>query len=230
MTRVAAAVSADAPSLEPSPFDLMVFDLVVFDVDGTLYDQRKLRRRMAARLLLNALEPDGVRTLRVLRAWRRQREEMAKREVEDFEPLLIHRVAARHGCSRTHVAEIAHRWLEVEPLSHLRACRRPGVATLFARLRSAGKRIAVLSDYPAEAKLEALGLAADIVVSARDKGVGLLKPHPRGLLRVLELAGVAPGAALMVGDRAERDGEAARRAGVQALIIPDRPDAFAGPA
>jgi putative hydrolase of the HAD superfamily len=69
--------------------------------------------------------------------------------------------------------------------------------------------------------LFALGLEADYVVSASE--VGVLKPHPRGLLKILQLAGEGPETAVLVGDRAERDGESARRAGVKALIRTSTP-------
>jgi FMN phosphatase YigB (HAD superfamily) len=85
-------------------------------------------------------------------------------------------------------------------------------------LRTAGVAVAVLSDYPAADKLAALELEADILVSAVDPRVDRLKPHPRGLQRVIELAGVEPEKTVMIGDRDERDGECARRAGARWLI------------
>jgi len=109
--------------------------------------------------------------------------------------------------------------MEIRPLPHLAAARRPGVTDLFDRLRAAGKAIGIVSDYPARAKLAALGLNADFVVSATDREVNVMKPDPAGLLRVMALAGVSPAETVMIGDRPERDGEAGHRAGVQTLII-----------
>ena len=114
-------------------------------------------------------------------------------------------------------------WIETRPLPYLAACRYDGVAELFEGLRRHGKTIGVLSDYPAEAKLTALGLAADHVVTAGDPGVGILKPHPRGLQVLMDRAGVAPTATLLIGDRADRDGVAAREAGARVLIRSTRP-------
>ena len=76
----------------------------------------------------------------------------------------------------------------------------------------------MLSDYPAADKLGALGLEVDLQVSAIDDEVERLKPHPRGLQHVLELAGIEPDRTVMIGDRLERDGECARRAGTKYLI------------
>ena len=108
-------------------------------------------------------------------------------------------------------------------MPYLKACRRPGAKQLFANLRSAGKTIGVLSDYPAQEKLAKLEFDADIVVSARDPEVDVQKPHPRGILRVMEVAGVSPGATVMIGDRAERDGEMGRRAGVRTYLLSKDP-------
>jgi putative hydrolase of the HAD superfamily len=90
-------------------------------------------------------------------------------------------------------------------------------------LRRSGKSIGILSDYPAEAKLEALGLSANYVVFAGDEGIGLLKPHPRGLESLIAAAGVKPHQTVVIGDRVDRDGLVARRAGAQALIRSSKP-------
>src|SRR5579864_5188355 len=54
------------------------FKTLLFDLDGTLYKQSTIRRRMAGRLLKSCLaEPiHGLRILRGLRAYRRAQEEM----------------------------------------------------------------------------------------------------------------------------------------------------------
>jgi HAD superfamily hydrolase (TIGR01549 family) len=195
--------------------------LAVFDVDGTLYNQRRLRLNMAYELLLHALRSRSLGTARMLSSYRRLREQLADDEVQNFEQVLLTQTADRCGLPPATVAALAAEWLEQRPLRHIRACRYDGLPELFQRLRVRGKRIAILSDYPAPAKLQAVGLAADIIVCAGD--VGVLKPHPHGLQRVMALAGAAPGATVMIGDRPERDGAAARRSGVHALIKSRRP-------
>src|SRR3546814_6603167 len=80
-----------------------------------------------------------------------------------------------------------------------------------------------LSDYPAVAKLEALGLAADFIVAAADDGVGVMKPSPAGLIHLMERAGASARSTILIGDRPERDGEAGRRAGVRTYIRSSRP-------
>ena len=46
-----------------------------------------------------------------------------------------------------------------------------------------------------------------------------LKPHPEGYLSAAERLGVAPSACLVIGDRDDADGAAARAAGMAVHII-----------
>ena len=197
--------------------------LVVFDVDGTLYRQRPLRLRMARDLALDALLRRQLDVVTVLASYRRIRERLGDEEAVDFEHALIAQTAAATASSQDRVRSIVSEWIDRRPLQYLAACRYPGLPPLFAGLRRSGKSIGVLSDYPARAKLEALGLAADHVVFAGDAGVGLLKPHPRGLQSLIAAAGVQPHQTLVIGDRADRDGLVARRAGARALIRSSKP-------
>lgn len=201
-----------------SDFDWSRIDLVVFDVDGTLYSQRPLRLTMARGLLVNAVTRFDATTIRIIDSYRRGKEAHADAGTTRFEPILLAEVAARHGVTPARVAATIADWIETRPLPHLRRARIAGVEAVFDHVRASGRRLAVLSDYPAEAKLAALGLVADIIVAAGDPHVGVMKPDPRGLDTVMARAQVGPAATVLIGDRPERDGEAARRAGAKALI------------
>ncbi|MDB5964711.1 MAG: Haloacid dehalogenase domain protein hydrolase [Polaromonas sp.] len=200
------------------PVDWDGIDLVVFDVDGTLYDQRRLRLAMLRQLLADAWRSRSLATIQTLRTFRKVREALGDDPVDDFVQQQYAQTALRHGTTAEGVRALAGEWLEQRPLPFLEACRYPHLPELFAALRTAGKRIAVFSDYPATDKLAALGLHADPVVCATDLHIGRLKPDPLGLLAILRETGVAPERALMVGDREDRDAAAARQAGVRALI------------
>ena len=153
-----------------------------------------------------------------LQTFRRERERLAELEVDGIRAAQYERPAGRLGLPVEELRNLVEEWMEERPLRHLRACRFPGVGRLFQDLREAGITIAVLSDYPAHRKVATLELAADCVVSAVDREVNRMKPHPAGLLRVLDLLGVAASDCLLIGDRDDRDGEAARRAGVACLL------------
>lgn len=185
-------------------------DLVVFDVDGTLYDQRRLRMRMALQLMHHAIRSRSLALPRTLAAFRRHREWLGTSGAEDF--------ATRQyaiGDPPERLRETVAEWIERRPLPYLAGCRYPGIEKVFRAL--AGRcTVAIFSDYPAAEKLAALGLEAHLVITAND--VGRLKPDPSGLRVLMDRSGVPPSRTLVIGDRDDRDGEAARRAGVRALI------------
>ena len=203
--------------------------LVVFDVDGTLYDQTALRHRMLlllARHLL--LSVRGWRTLRVIRAFRRTREKLANEEAPAVGEMQYRAVASQLKVLPDEVACVANEWLGRRPLPLLSRHREPGVADLFQALRARHIPIAVLSDYPAMDKLRALGLDADVVVTATDRDVDRFKPSTVGLQRILQRTGVAPADCLVIGDREDRDGECARRLGARFLLKVRHPPRASG--
>ena len=201
-----------------TPLDWDSIDLVVFDLNGTLYDQRRLRARMLLQILRHTIRSKSLRLARIIRTFRQCREDLSDKPTDDFLLRQYEITAARHSCSVKEVRELVSEWIERRPLSVIGGCRYTGVEQLFKALASSSRTVAVLSDYPAEAKLRALGLKADVVVSSTDEDVGRLKPDPTGLYKVLKLAGVEPQRSLMIGDRFDRDGEVARRVGMRALI------------
>jgi putative hydrolase of the HAD superfamily len=208
--------------LSSSPqFDWGAVELVVFDVDGTLYRQAPLRIWMAAKLARAALARRSLHEATVIRRYRALRERLGSNEVADFEDVLARTVAGDLGCAPAEIREIVTDWIDRRPLPVLERMRYPGVDTVFDALRASGRTIGVLSDYPALDKIQALGLRADHVVSAAD--AGLLKPHPRGLEMLMDRAGADPRGTVLIGDRIDRDGEAARRAGVRFLLRTSRP-------
>jgi HAD superfamily hydrolase (TIGR01509 family) len=192
--------------------------LVVFDVDGTLYDQRGLRLCMLQEMLLAAIRRRELKFIAILRAYRQIREELGDSLHQGFAHELIARTAAVVGCGEEQVRSTAEEWLERRPLRHLVRYRYPKLPELFQLLRQQGKKIGIFSDYPAHRKLEALGLAADLIVCANDADVGVLKPHAKGLQILMSRAAASPAQTIMIGDRPERDGLAAHAANVRALI------------
>lgn len=197
-------------------YDWASVQLVVFDVDGTLYQQRMLRRAMLMLLIRDAIAARNLRTFSILADYRRARERFADAQVEDFEEKIVADVAERANVEPIVVTAIVEMWINTRPLAFLLGAIVPGVEAVFAELRRSGKIIGIFSDYPAERKLAALGLAADHIVAARD--VGIMKPSPRGLQAVMTAAGVSPAHTLMIGDRIERDIAAADACGVPALL------------
>ena len=92
-------------------------------------------------------------------------------------------------------------------------------------LEASGFRLAIVSNWDSTlgSLLEAHGLAARfsaLLISAAEQSG---KPHPEIFRRACALLGVDPAEALHVGDSVEEDWEAARGAGLSALLL-DRED------
>lgn len=206
--------------------------LVVFDLDGTLYDQSCIRRRMLWELGLHCLShPGGLARARVIAEFRRERERLADERAGNIDRLQYERPAASLGIRPEEVAAVIGEWIEERPLRHLLRCRFAAVDELFDHLRGSGKQIAVFSDHPVRNKLTALNLTADLIAAAADPEINRLKPHPAGLEFLLNRADVTPAQCLMIGDREDRDGVCARSAGIRYLIktrSPQAPHHFRG--
>jgi len=198
---------------------------LIFDVDGTLYEQGPVRRAMLYRILrTNLTRPaQGLVTLQTLYNYRKAHEQMRNvlpdsDDIATAQLLLASRAAA---LSPEIVASCVARWMEQEPLSLLATSIRKGTVELLQAARGAGLKLAVCSDYPADQKLSAMGIADffDVVVTAQDPEVQRLKPDPRGLEVTLQRLAVRKHEAVYIGDRTDVDGEAASRAGIQYLIL-----------
>jgi FMN phosphatase YigB (HAD superfamily) len=223
---------------------------VVFDLDGTLYPQHALRRAMALRLIAHVVRRpgDAATTLRALRAYRQAQERLresqcnseADTETEANSTRTLHAVdpvggqrlsdaqmrlaSERSGLALHVIAPIVARWMEREPLQFLERLVDPSLRELLSSAKTRGLRLAVLSDYPAAAKLDAMKLSGffDVVVSAQDPAVNRFKPHPAGLLETLRRLDVPPSQALYVGDRLDVDAVAAAAAGVRFVLLETR--------
>lgn len=191
--------------------------LVIFDLDGTLYD----KKRLPFRLILSQLTHLGM--LGAERKVRSGMKGLALGSEADFYNEFYCRIAAR--CK--HSAKEVREWYENSYM--------PAMARVLKRhysirdfwpeaireLRKKGIKTAVLSDYGSvPVKLAALGFdasLADAVFSCPE--FGALKPAPEPFLGVAAKLGVSPAECLAIGDRPDTDGLGARAAGMACLII-----------
>ncbi|MEE2940671.1 MAG: HAD family hydrolase [Planctomycetota bacterium] len=198
---------------------------VLFDLDGTLYELETVLSRMGRALAINAvLSPlKGPRTIKVLKAFRAVREEL--RAVGDGSPSLDEaqyaEPARQLGVDPELVRAAVADWMLERPLPHLLAAGRTALRPILAALKGWELPIGVFSDYPADAKLAALGVddMVDVTVCATEPEVNALKPHPRGFLVAAERMGVPPEEVVYVGDRVDVDAAGAAAAGMRCLIV-----------
>jgi FMN phosphatase YigB (HAD superfamily) len=188
-------------------------DAWLVDLDGTLYLGRPVRLAMAFELALLGL---GVALL--LRRFRKMHEELRDLGVEgDPFRIQIERTAQSLGRPADEIERVVRTWMIERPAKWLALFRRRRLLAEIAAFRAAGGRTALVSDYPARRKLEALGASAlfdAVVASGEPDGPVRLKPHPSGMLRAAAALGVQPSRCLVLGDRADADGAAASAAGM----------------
>lgn len=197
--------------------------VVIFDVDGTLYDQRKLRKYMMVALLkYYIVNPLSLKELKILIDFRNEREKQAFKAVNDLENAQYIWGAQASGVSPERVRSVVNKWIFLIPLKYIAYCCYSGVLEFFENLSKRGIATAIFSDYPAKEKMSALGLSPCFILCSTDKNVDRFKPDPRGLFVIAEKLGVHIENCLFIGDRDERDGECARKAGMPYLILERR--------
>lgn len=164
----------------------------------------------------------GVRTARALSAYRHAHEEMRRNGVGvHTAERQLDLAAAACGVPATDLGRMVQEWMLDRPLKHLARWRAEGLEAFLALLERAGALRGVLSDYPVEEKIAALGLAGRFspLLCSTSQEIAALKPSPRGFARACEIWGLPPSEVLMVGDRADVDAAGAAAAGMPAVIL-----------
>ena len=183
----------------------MKYELVIFDWDGTLMDST----RLIARSLQSACRDVGIAVPSeedALFVIGLNIEDTFRRVAPDLDPEGRQRVAERY---RFHFLANEHE----APLYD-------GVREMLAELHGSGRRLAVATGKARrglERALDTTGLRRWFEAT-RCADEGFAKPHPDMLLMLLEITGVDPRRALMVGDTTH-DLEMARNARVAALAV-----------
>lgn len=194
--------------------DFNKYDLYVFDVDGTLYFQNKLRLIMGSRLLAYyLLHPLKVKDLIIIKNFRSIRE--AAKDTNG----LFDITAKKCHVSVSHVEKVIKKWIYENPLDALIASKDATLLSIIDMLKANGKTVAIWSDYEADDKLKALNLTTDYVYTAEQERVGELKPSPKGLNLIMSDLKVPKDKTIMIGDRMVKDGEAAKAAGCDYMIL-----------
>lgn len=197
------------------------YKAVVFDLDGTLYNQTKLRLNMAVRLgLYYVSHPFRIKELFVLKYFREVRDKWDEIRVDDagVDDAQYAYVGGKKGVSAEYVERVVKKWIYDNPLDLLGKYRNERLHSYIEGLQAAKIPVVIFSDYPIEDKIAALSIKPDGMYCPGDERNIDLKPSPMGLELILNDFALAPEEILMVGDRDEKDGEAARRAGVDYYI------------
>lgn len=197
---------------------------VIFDVDGTLYTQSKLRKKMLLALLTYyAMRPWRLKEMLILQHFRAEREKRTGNPCEDLENAQYTWCADRGNYPVAKIRQVVEQWIFNYPNKYLRGCTYPGTKAFFDALQQHNIKIAIYSDYKAHDKLKAMDLQADLILSSTDADIDRLKPDPKALFYIAEKFKVTPQECLFIGDRQELDGECAINAGMPYLIVQKKP-------
>jgi len=205
--------------------DYSNIQLIIFDVDGTLYDQRKLRIYMLLNFIIYIIKnPKKLYELKLIYYYRKLFEEydniLKNEDTSDgIDIVLYKRVAEKFDLDIKVVKEIVYKWIYTIPLKYVKKFKKKGINDLFNKIRENNITIAIYSDYLSEEKLKTLGLSADMIVASIDKEIHELKPNPKGLLYIINYFGVNLNRCLLIGDRDDRDGECARNANISFIKV-----------
>lgn len=201
--------------MKKDTIDINKYDVYVFDVDGTLYYQNKLRFEMAKRLLIFTIKnPFRILDLRIIQKFR------SLRENSDTTDGIYELIAKKYKKREEYVRDFINFWIYENPLSAVNKTKDLEIIDLIHRLCSNNKKVVIWSDYKAIDKLKALNLDIEYVYTADDERVKELKPSPKALELIKMDFSVGNESILMIGDRDCKDGEAARRANVDYVILP----------
>ena len=187
----------------------------LIDLDGTLYRSLPVKVAMGIELCFA-----GRQVHRVISVFRREHEALrlaeSSSDTSPFEEQLA-RTAERLRCPIAEVRAIVEDWMFARPGRWLHRFRRRGLLEEIARFRANGGRTALVSDYPARAKLAALEATElfDVVVANGETITPYrLKPSPQAFVLAANLLGVRHDECLVLGDRLDADGLAAKQAGM----------------
>jgi FMN phosphatase YigB (HAD superfamily) len=194
---------------------------IIFDLDGTLYRMPwYMKPLITARLFPHCLR---------LPAYMSVRETFSGKNMDSGESLMQ---ALGKGLSNkipSLSAGQARKWIEekfyrqFEAVMPLFRNSRPGLSKTLSRCNLRGIKLAVLSDFDRiENRLLALGISPSLFnVLMAAESEGCLKPSPKPFLSIAQKWDIAPSNILVVGDRADTDGLAAKGAGMQFMRITD---------
>lgn len=197
------------------------YKLVIWDLDGTLYFQKEFRIKMIMVLAGGLIfHPRHWKDAFVILKYRSLRDKWDAADTgADLEKRQYMEAGKPFGMSGEQVEKIIVHWMMEEPLKHLKAYRDERVVKTIKILQEKGVQTVVYSDYPTKDKLRALGIQVSDSFSAMDDVIACMKPNPKGLEYIIKKYKIAKKDSIMIGDRMEKDGQAARAAGIDYLIL-----------
>jgi len=194
----------------------MELKAVGFDIDGTFYPEYRIRWRVF---------PYFLGHVRLLMAFARTRKLMRSIQAGDSYGGNLNRTeltvfAKELGCdidkARKLRDELIYRGWE----KYFQGMKiYPEVGNSLRKLKNAGLKLAVLSDFPVGRKLEYFGLEGIFDVVLGFPETGRLKPHREPFIRMASRLNVDPINTIYVGNRLTHDIRGSENAGMRGILI-----------
>lgn len=193
---------------------------IIFDLDGTLYEQRPVRRRMFVSLLkYYVLHIWQWRELYGIFVFRRIRE-MDEYKYLAFEKQIEH-VSRRVKINPRKLHDSIQYWMFQYPLFLIEKFKDEEILHFLHSEQDDGKKVIVYSDYPVEQKLDCLQVEPDYMFYPGTNGIDSLKPSLKAMQCILSTVRLEPEELLFIGDRMDKDGESAKLVGMPFVLVHD---------
>ncbi|HOX91295.1 MAG TPA: HAD family hydrolase [Spirochaetales bacterium] len=202
----------------------MIIKAVGFDLDGTLYPAGALYLHMV---------PNAAHSLKLFSAFNRVRHRLRDEptitdiyrsapptSIDEFHRSQAHLVAESVGMDEEAVYQHIERYFyrgSEDCFSSIKMF--PGVQACLSELRSMGLALGLLSDFPAQRKLELMGLGRAFDVVATSESTGLLKPDTCSFAALAKSLGCTANEVLYVGNSERYDVAGAKAAGMHSAFI-----------
>ena len=190
---------------------------VAFDIDGTLYMNRRLNLRCF---------PHIVHHKSLYRRYNNARKELRAKDYygnlyKEQARIVSEKMGIYQEEAEKEIWSVCYKGLEKY---FKRFDVEKGVRQLFIRLKEAGIKIAVLSDFPPEQKGDIWGLEQYCDVIIASEKLGALKPSSKVYEALIKELNVPAEEILYVGNSHRYDVEGSKKAGMQAawVISPEK--------
>ncbi len=195
----------------------MAIKAAVFDLDGTLYPYARL---------IAVTAPLTLRNSRFFAHFARVRVAIRRtRPITDFRALQAELLARSMRIPVAQAGQLIQQVVYEQLEERFRRVRPfPYLAEALRALKESGVRLAVLSDFPVERKLQYLGLAGFWDCALTSEETGYLKPNPEPFQAVAARLALSPGEILFVGDKYLYDILGAHRVGMHTAHLTRVPE------
>jgi len=187
---------------------------VILDFDGTVYFQRPIQFYNLIRIgIILVAKPHKYREIQIIRRYRKMREHYSESNMPILE--VEKDLAQALNQSQEEIRLIREYWLIQSQSSAIKLFQRKALLKRVAQLQNQGALLILWSDYPTAEKSKELELLPDLVFCSEDSRIKMAKPSSAGIDLIVKTLRIDLSEIVMIGDRDDRDGVAASRAGIQ---------------